>query len=532
VERSHPSGRVQYVNTATNETSWVLPKPPPPPQPTAAQMAQMLALGFSEAQASHFLRQCQGNMERAIDAILANPDWQPPPQQQGRDDGDRTGVAAAADVTSSHSTYSSSHANQGLPGAGEGGGAVPLESAHASLREAHETSLAENAALRADNASLQGELTMLRDALSHALRGDPVLAHALAASPARCLSTLAAAAVATAAASPPCAPEPAPEPEPARPAAAPSLPPGSAQLEWTFGAAAPDGGVDGGGGGARFLAKVAQATKPLRWSGGDAEPLVRELYALHRAGGDDSRRCVLLRRKDRRALTPGGSDVELQLGSAKAAAAWIQASVLHGPALLRARGPCEEGEPPAPARAPARAIMTPAAAPPEAPAAVAGGCGTVEEQFALWLEPPPRQQLQLAPAGRGGLSSGTAQRQRRLAHVTVGEFTEQGEGLLNPVALFALWSVVSPPQRVVPWLLVYSMALHGAAASSMLRVRGQLPNGAPCLQMTSVCQRPDPYPASFTHRLVAALHGRGVHPAGGQDDVRRDFRGLRHHAVA
>jgi hypothetical protein len=199
----------------------------------------MLALGFSEAQASHFLRQCQGNMERAIDAILANPDWQPPPQQQGRDDGDRTGVAAAADVTSSHSTYSSSHANQGLPGAGEGGGAVPLESAHASLREAHETSLAENAALRADNASLQGELTMLRDALSHALRGDPVLAHALAASPARCLSTLAAAAVATAAASPPCAPEPAPEPEPARPAAAPSLPPGSAQLAWTFGAAAP-----------------------------------------------------------------------------------------------------------------------------------------------------------------------------------------------------------------------------------------------------------------------------------------------------
>jgi hypothetical protein len=39
-------------------------------------MDQLLLLGFSEASARHFLAQCDGNVERTVNAILANPDWQ------------------------------------------------------------------------------------------------------------------------------------------------------------------------------------------------------------------------------------------------------------------------------------------------------------------------------------------------------------------------------------------------------------------------------------------------------------------------
>jgi hypothetical protein len=41
-------------------------------------MEQITALGFSEAAAAHFLGQCDGDVHRAVNAILANPDWQPP----------------------------------------------------------------------------------------------------------------------------------------------------------------------------------------------------------------------------------------------------------------------------------------------------------------------------------------------------------------------------------------------------------------------------------------------------------------------
>jgi hypothetical protein len=39
-------------------------------------MDQLLLLGFPEASARHFLAQCDGNVERTVNAILANPDWQ------------------------------------------------------------------------------------------------------------------------------------------------------------------------------------------------------------------------------------------------------------------------------------------------------------------------------------------------------------------------------------------------------------------------------------------------------------------------
>ena len=42
-------------------------------------MEQLLSLGFSEAQCRHFLEQANGDVGRAVDALLANPEWEPPP---------------------------------------------------------------------------------------------------------------------------------------------------------------------------------------------------------------------------------------------------------------------------------------------------------------------------------------------------------------------------------------------------------------------------------------------------------------------
>ena len=42
-------------------------------------MEQLLSLGFSEAQCRHFLEQAHGDVGRAVDALLANPEWEPPP---------------------------------------------------------------------------------------------------------------------------------------------------------------------------------------------------------------------------------------------------------------------------------------------------------------------------------------------------------------------------------------------------------------------------------------------------------------------
>ena len=42
-------------------------------------MEQLLSLGFPEAQCRHFLEQANGDVGRAVDALLANPEWEPPP---------------------------------------------------------------------------------------------------------------------------------------------------------------------------------------------------------------------------------------------------------------------------------------------------------------------------------------------------------------------------------------------------------------------------------------------------------------------
>ena len=41
-------------------------------------MQRILEMGFPEAAAAHFLEQCGGDWRRAVDALVADPDWQPP----------------------------------------------------------------------------------------------------------------------------------------------------------------------------------------------------------------------------------------------------------------------------------------------------------------------------------------------------------------------------------------------------------------------------------------------------------------------
>lgn len=58
-------------------------------------MDQLAALGFPHAAAAHFLEQCDGDVERAINALLANPGWQPHPDPEAASLAEAQRLAAA-----------------------------------------------------------------------------------------------------------------------------------------------------------------------------------------------------------------------------------------------------------------------------------------------------------------------------------------------------------------------------------------------------------------------------------------------------
>ena len=101
-------------------------------------MEQLLALGFPPAAAVHFLAQCDGDVERAANAILANPEWRPEPEAASLAEVQRL---QAADEQADRLRREADEASQALArqlvaedGRQRAGGGAALPPAYGSLR--------------------------------------------------------------------------------------------------------------------------------------------------------------------------------------------------------------------------------------------------------------------------------------------------------------------------------------------------------------------------------------------------------------